>query len=470
MHQQPTSANFGRNRRYLFILAIVLAGGLLLGGYFWIMNTKSSQPHPTSTPVASTSGPANVYIARNNHVVKLDGHTGAILWQQTLTPPSVNSPQTCLQIADGAIYAILDYDSYAFRTSDGKELWHTSIPRTQSSNLSCQIADGRIYALHRDGTFSALDTKNGTRLWHSAVVLTDSSIFQVQHGAIYSEQNVGAFPRLTVLDCATGKERWHVDLEEGNDLFPTLVANGLVYHATGSSLYALDEITGRIIWQQHTGQQGVFFADPYIANSILYVGTSVDIAQADGGTPQSNTGDDLYHLYAFNAKKGTLLWKSRLGLLIVDDTNQPDEPGPPLAGGMIIAQQVHGTSSTLYALDGRNGTVRWQVNLNGLRQVISNGGKITVCENDSTGKFWQLLSLDLSSGKQLALQTLALQNQGRYVEFAGIDNGRIYVLAKGNESTLDVIHAESLVNGADLWHYQVDNYASGSIETPIVAP
>jgi outer membrane protein assembly factor BamB len=269
MHRQPTSASFGRNQRYLYILAIMLAGGLLLGAYFWMMDTKPSRPHPVSTQVTPTSVPADVYMARNNHVAKLDGRNGAILWQHTLTPPGVNSPQTCMQIVDGVLYAILDYDSYAFRTSDGKELWHTSMSRTQSSNLSCQIANGRIYVLHRDGTFSARDTKNGTQLWHSAVVLTDSMIFQVQHGAIYSEQNVGVFPRLTALDCATGKERWHVNLEEGNDMFPTRVADGLVYHATGSSLYALNETTGRIIWQQHTGQQGVFFADPYIANSVL---------------------------------------------------------------------------------------------------------------------------------------------------------------------------------------------------------
>src|SRR5579883_1272285 len=111
MHYHPINSSFGINRRYLFILAIVLTGGLLLGGYFWIMNTKSYPPYPISTRVASTSGPANVYIARNNHVVKLDGYTGAILWQHALTPPAVNSPQTCMHIVDSVLYAVLDYDS-----------------------------------------------------------------------------------------------------------------------------------------------------------------------------------------------------------------------------------------------------------------------------------------------------------------------------------------------------------------------
>jgi outer membrane protein assembly factor BamB len=465
MDQQPTNAGSNRNRRYLYLLAIVLAGGLLLGGYFWM-----TKLHPISKPITFTSEPANIYIARNNHLVKLDGHTGAILWQHILTPPGVNSPQTCTRIIDGVLYAILDYDSYAFRTSDGTQLWHISTPRTQSSNLACQIADGKIYVLHRDGTYSALDTKTGALLWHSAVVLTDSMIFQVQHGAIYSEQNVGTSPRLIALDCTTGKERWHVDLEEGNDGFPTRVAGGIVYHATGSSLYALDETTGHIIWQQHTDQPGVFFTDPYIAHGVLYVETSAHIATAYHSTPRSNTEDSPYRIYAFAAQKGTPLWKSNPGLQFVNDTNPSDEHIWSPTGGMIIAHQEHGTTSTLYALDSSNGTVHWQADLNGSWQAILGQKQIALLESDNSGESQRLQILDLSSGQQLVQQTLAVQNQGQGVEFAGIDNSRIYVLAKGNESTLDVIHALSLTNGADLWHYQVANYASGSIEMPIVAP
>src|SRR5260370_37039141 len=108
MYQRPTNAGRAKNRRAFsaLVLAAVLVGGHLLGGYFWLTPAKSSQPNPASPPVASNSGPKNVYMARNNHVVKLDGRTGAILWQHTLTPPGVNSPQTCLQIVDGVLYAI----------------------------------------------------------------------------------------------------------------------------------------------------------------------------------------------------------------------------------------------------------------------------------------------------------------------------------------------------------------------------
>ncbi|HLZ59308.1 MAG TPA: PQQ-binding-like beta-propeller repeat protein [Ktedonosporobacter sp.] len=492
MHQQPTNTGSAKKRLYLSALAAALVGSLLLGGYLWLMNTKPSQPHPTSTPVVAPSPPENVYMARNNHVVKLDGRTGAIIWQQTLKPPGVNSPATCLQIVDGMVYAILDYDSYAFRTSDGKQLWHISLPSTHSKNLSCQVVGDRIYVLHRDGTYSALDAKNGAEIWRSAVVLTDSMIFQVLHGAIYSEQNVGSTPRLSALDTLTGKERWHADLQEGNSMSPTLVADGIVYHTTSNIIYALDEATGQILWQQHTDEQGISFDLASIANGVLYADTSTyDLLMGCRGEPPPLVcQDNTYHVYAFDARKGTLLWKSNPGLHLYynnysDDASQPDQPSLPVVNGTVLAYQLHKTTNTfnprdlsltLYALDARDGAIRWQVNLKcddnncGMLPATLDGNKITLIESNSQRNTIHVLTIDLSSGRPLAEHTVPFQNQGRPVEFVSMDNDRIYLLAKGNEYTLDVIHGLNLADGADLWHYKVDDYASGSIEMPIVAP
>src|SRR5579859_4925492 len=374
MHQQPTNTGSAKKRLYLSALAAALVGSLLLGGYLWLMNTKPSQPHPTSTPVVAPSPPENVYMARNNHVVKLDGRTGAIIWQQTLKPPGVNSPATCLQIVDGMVYAILDYDSYAFRTSDGKQLWHISLPSTHSKNLSCQVVGDRIYVLHRDGTYSALDAKNGAEIWRSAVVLTDSMIFQVLHGAIYSEQNVGSTPRLSALDTLTGKERWHVDLQEGNTMSPTLVADGIVYHTTSNIIYALDETTGHILWQQHTDNPAISFAIAGVAHGILYADTST-IDSLIGGEcehqpPALVCLASTYHVYAFDASKGTLLWKSAQGLhlyynnpLFSNYTSQTSQLNLPLINGAILAYQATSKDFTLYALDASSGTPHWQSNL-----------------------------------------------------------------------------------------------------------
>jgi outer membrane protein assembly factor BamB len=485
MQQQPTATNTAKERFSLYILVAMLIIGLLSGGYFWLMHTSNSQSHLTSMPppLPSTLGPQNVYMARNNHVVKLDGRTGAIIWQQTLTPPGVNSPQTCMQIVNGVMYAVLDYDSYAFRTSDGKQLWHVSIPSTHSKNLSCSVADNRVYVLHRDGTYSALATRDGSELWRSAVVLTDSMIFQVQHGAIYSEPNVGMSPRLTATDATTGKERWHVDLQAGNIMSPTLVANGIVYHTTGNTLYALDEATGRIIWQQHTDNPAIYFSNLSIADSVLYTGTgTVDSAMLVEckQQPLSNCPASSYHVYAFDASRGSLLWKSAPGLDLYSISNStPDQlyhPGLPPLNGTVFAGHYDSSGSTLYALDGKNGKVRWQANPKCPDESCSwllatlDGKTITLIDLPYQSGSTHLLTFDLSNGRQLAQQTLAIQNQGRPVVFAGMDASRIYVLAKGDANTLDVIHSLNLTNNKDLWRYQVDNYASGSIELPIVAP
>lgn len=394
-----------------------------------------------------------------------------------------------MQIVDGVMYAILDYDVYAFRTSDGALLWHIGTPDSQShsKNLSCQITGSRIYILHRDGTFAALDTKNGTQLWRSAVILTDSMLFEVQHGSIYSEQNIGTTPRLSALDTTTGKERWHVDLQEGNTMSPTLVAGGIVYHTTSNILYALDEATGHILWQQHTDNPAIFFSLASIASGILYADTAtIDPlvgGECNGSHPALVCQPNTYHVYAFDARNGTLRWKSAAGLhlynnnsLYSNDSNQPAQPALQVINGTVLTYQLHSTALTLHALDATGGNQRWQTDVQcsadscGPFPTALNGNTITLIDDNYQAKSIRLLSLDLASGRQIAQHTLSFQNQGRPIDFVGLDNGRLYLLAKGDEHALDIIHGLSLVNGTDLWRHQVDNYGSGSIEEPIIAP
>lgn len=130
----------------------------------------------------------------------------------------------------------------------------------------------------------------------------------------------------------------------------------------------------------------------------------------------------------------------------------------------------------IYALDARSGRVRWQSRQEcydgscGPFPATVEGGDLNLFEEDNQTNVIRLLTIDVTSGQKLAQQSWHVLSPGNNVGFVGIDSGRVYVLAKGNEHTLDVIHALSLTNGADLWSYQIENYASGSIETPIVAP
>jgi len=382
---------------------------------------------------------------------------------------------------------VLDDDAYAFRTSDGALLWHISAPAAQPKNLSCQVVGSRIYILHRDGTFSALNIKNGAQLWRSAVILTDSLVFEVQHDIIYSEQSRGTTTRLSALDTTTGKERWHADLQEGNTMSPILVADGIVYHATSNILYALDEATGHILWQQHTDNPAIFFTPASVANGVLYADTAT-IDPLVGGEcnlkpPALVCQPNTYHVYAFDAHNGTLRWKSGAGLhlysdnsLYSNDSNQPIQAGLPVVNGTVLTYQLHDMTLTLHALDASSGNQHWQADVKcsagscGPFPTSLNGNSITLIDDNSQKNSIRLLSFDLSSGRQSAQHTFSFQNQGRVVGFVGLDNGRIYLLAKGNEHTLDVIHGLSLANGTDLWHYQVDNYGSGSIEDPIISP
>src|SRR5579859_3040675 len=311
MHPQPSKGGFAQKRLTLSAIVAVFVGGLLLGGSRWLMNMNPSQPHPASTPVVSPLTSENVYLVRSTHVVKLDGRTGRIIWQQSLPALPFNAPRTCVQIVGGVMYIILDSDAYAFQTSDGKPLWQSSTPhtgpRTQGGvgNQGCQMQEGRIYIHHDDGTYAILDAQDGTQIWRR-IVVKDS--FEVQHGAIYSETHVGeSILRFTARDATTGTERWQTDLQPVNTSFLTRVVDGMVYHAAGDALYALSETTGRLIWQQHTQKQGASFADSSLANGVLYVSTSAPLLWGGGKQdPQMDVAVPWYRISAFDAKKGTL--------------------------------------------------------------------------------------------------------------------------------------------------------------------
>src|SRR5258708_34475475 len=112
----------------------------------------------------------------------------------------------------------------------------------------------------------------------------------------------------------TGKEPWHFDPQEGNTSSPTLGAEGIVYHTPSNVLYALDEATGHILWQQHTNNQAIYFFLSSIADGVLYAQTgTIDLqvgGQCQTQPPALACQADTYHVYAFDAKKGTVLWES----------------------------------------------------------------------------------------------------------------------------------------------------------------
>src|SRR5205823_4371523 len=140
---------------------------------------------------------------------------------------------------------------------------------------------------------------------------------------------------------------------EGTSMSRTLVAGGIIYHSTSNIVYAFDEASGRILWQQHTDNQAIYFTLGSVVDDVLYADTSTMDplvgGECNNQPPALVCLESTYHVYAFDARKGTLLWKSAPGLhlysnnyLSVNDTNQPGEADLPVVSGVVLAYQHHG--------------------------------------------------------------------------------------------------------------------------------
>jgi outer membrane protein assembly factor BamB len=173
-----------------------------------------------------------------------------------------------------------------------------------------------------------------------------------------------AFPSVAAFDVHTGIELWESAIADGGGLSSPAVGNGLVYVATtGSSLYALDPVTGVTNWlaitsfemknvgspvtdgarvYQSTGVCGVDSYGTVQARDALtgsfiwsqYIGCAVgDAAVANGNVYVIGTTSDWSVLYAFKAATGAPLWLAFLPW--------PASGSPVISGGRVYVNEYH---------------------------------------------------------------------------------------------------------------------------------
>ncbi len=193
-----------------------------------------------------------------------------------------------------------------------------------------------------DGRTYAVDTATGNQIW-SRLTPGGYSIGTapaVSSGIVY----VGAFGALYALNAVTGKVLWKVARLDYFD--SPAVENGIVYDASGDTLFARNATTGKKKWSFQPGGS-LSLGAVAIANGTVYVS---EVAGA---------------VDALNAVTGAVLWS-------VPTAYNPSSP--VVVGGTLIV----GASRTIYAFDPANGSKRWskQVNWTLLSDPTSFGGRV----------------------------------------------------------------------------------------------
>jgi len=275
-----------RFRHFLEVLAAVLMVGVLVSGFLFVFASRRSHL-PAQQPVqgkaqdivVSVSADSKIFSGKPT-IVANHGSDGKHIWSYVIDPQF--AVPTVITVQAHVVYAKGDKQVYALRASDGKLLWHISLPWPSSSPDFSHDTGGLV----------------------------------LDHGMVFTQladSGVGT-SILFALKANDGKVLWQYQTG-GVELFT--VAGGNVYAAAyldnKYQLVALQETTGHFLWSYDRnisliGQQG---------KSVYVVSIVWSIPQ--GGTPLDAKSDST--LLALDARNGKALWSSKIVTTFSAGTN-----------------------------------------------------------------------------------------------------------------------------------------------------
>lgn len=362
-----------------------------------------------------------------------------------------------LEVANGVAYIGVGTSVAAVRTTDGSQLWQTTVGGDTSF---ATLANGVLY-VGSGATLAALRESSGKQLWQ----------FQGKGYSAFINRYLG----------------W-------SDGTNPIVAGGIVYVASSVAVYAVRESSGQLLWQYVTG--GTTPTMLVLDNTTLYAGTSGSLAAlraSDGKLlwkSQQNPrffsvlGSEIYisentTVTALSKSDGQPLWSFPLTSTTSDTTVTPT------AAGTVYINAL----DTLYALRETDGKLLWSfpadgfvkpMIVNNVLYTLSGDGHATALNATTGALIWQSPNriyesiVDTSSGaiytqgfdaKTQHYTSLALKTSDGSVLWVSSDvyavprlvtNGVVYFATSSggcSSPAARVAYAVRAHDGSDLWHF-----------------
>ena len=295
---------------------------------------------------------------------------------------------------------------------------------------SPSIADGVLFVGSSDGVFYAIDQKTGKLKWKTAFADPIASSPAIAGGLVYFLAYDGV---LYALAADTGAIQWRFStggerrleargihgltpssqlIADPMDLFlssPAVFNNRVYFGSSDGHIYALDAKTGTLLWSFETG--GIVHASPAVAGGIVYAGSW-----------------DSY-LYALDAETGEEKWRFKSGEDPVLHNQVGFQSSPAVSDGVVY---VGCRDGHVYAIDAGTGKKKWDYNtsqswVNGTPAVRD--GVIYVGTSDSH----RFYALEVKTGRLIfAYDTQALVFSSAAIAgdlaYFGAFNGKLYAL------------------------------------------
>ncbi|MFF2147221.1 PQQ-binding-like beta-propeller repeat protein [Kitasatospora sp. NPDC058190] len=348
-------------------------------------------PRAGMAPVAC--GPAVVVCADRTGVVGYARTDGRTLWSST-------AATGILPVADGNRVWTVD-SAGAVQARDarsGTTLWRSTdtVPGAQSVALPMP---GLLLVTGKDGALHAYDATGGDRLWTGAALgtsyrlqgMASAGLLVVTLFAETKEAASGA-SRFTVLDSATGRQRWSLDAQ---DLYAPPTGSQLYALTSDLALAAINGQDGATLWSRPTSLPPAS-ATMYLASyyGSLSLQQDVVICLPPGAVTAS---EQQVNTAAFDSAQGTRLWSG---------PHSGSVTGSADAAGVLVLGGPRGASGTGL----RTGRVAWTwQSPQGAATVRGSAGKLVLLTAPTAAGGITVQALTATGGAPQWQQTFARQ-------------------------------------------------------------
>ncbi|MDQ3934340.1 MAG: PQQ-binding-like beta-propeller repeat protein [Actinomycetota bacterium] len=190
-------------------------------------------------------GKAFGYDRRGHTVHAFDLATGKTLWTRETKDEGIYSNIHGTAYDDGKLFVVSGGQMFAFRASDGTELWRTDESRQGVVRDPPTAADGLVLAAGECCSIVAIRQSDGQRMWSSPTVGSSGAPAVADGRAFVSHACLNASAHAM----ATGERVWSIHpigCSGGGGTTPA-VHGGRLYALENSGIFALDPGSGSIL-------------------------------------------------------------------------------------------------------------------------------------------------------------------------------------------------------------------------------
>jgi|GEM_PF-3094961 len=294
---------------------LVVFGAIWSDGYLYALNVETGEEAwkvkigemYTTSPLSA----GGVIYAGVNYgsVYAIDPGNGSIL--ANLAPGASVYMHSSVAYHDSVLYCGQSGGGmFAVRVTDGRRLWTSTSSYPDPSSIV--YSGGRLF-VHASGNVAAVDPLTGLELWRtyvggghwSAISAAPAAAFgRLYVGTQSAGGSGGGSAAFHCLAQETGGKVWNITLDGDILSTPVVASNGIVY-VTAKSFYALDALTGSVLW---TVGGGGSRAQAALANGTIYLNSvSGVIAIRDRPAPDRTAPGPPRELAARATAGGILL-------------------------------------------------------------------------------------------------------------------------------------------------------------------